>query len=194
MNIDKIKELEDLKKELSKLKELRYRNFEKAKVDFFENNIQEFKDFFIKQGFDVTESSKIDREGYNNKVIIAIYNNLKIDLAIPPIDISYINAWSIWELNIYKDNVKYYLKVNELGHKPSIRTNVTSYKNKTLTEDEKMENEIIETKEKITMVKEELELNEKINFGFTLVKKGEQGKFDDIQFKSMSNLLKNLLN
>lgn len=192
MNIDKIKELEDFKKELSKLQQQRNRNFEKAKANFFENNIQEFKDFFIKQGFDVKESSKVDRDGYNNKVIIAIYNNFKIDLAIPPIDISYMGAYSVWELNVYKDNVKYSLMINELGNKPSIRTSFTSAKNKALTEDEKMENEIIETKETITMMKKELELNEKTTFGFNLVKEEKERKFCDTQFKSMSDLLKNL--
>ncbi|HID0857598.1 hypothetical protein HYI07_02170 [Clostridium botulinum] len=194
MNIDKIKKLEDLNKELSKLQQQRNRNFEKAKVNFFENNIQEFKDFFIKQGFAVTESSKVDREGYNNKVISAIYNNFKIDVAIPPIDISYMGAYSVWELNVYKDDVKYSLMVNELGHKPSIRTSFTSSINKTLTEDEKMENEIIETKETITMLKEELESNEKTDFGFTLVKEEKERKFCDTQFKSMNDLLKTLFN
>lgn len=196
MNLVKIKELEDFKKELSGLQRQINSNFERSKAEFFKNGIEEFKDFFIKQGFDIKEDNIIDSNGHKNKVIIANYNNFKVDIAIPPIDISYMGAISTWELNVSKNKTKYLLIINDFEDKNYAKSSTIIHARE-LTEDEKIEKEIEETKERIIELKKELESDEKIILGFTLVKEenkktGKSYQEYSIKFTSMINLLNHL--
>ncbi|MBN1045462.1 hypothetical protein DVW08_08835 [Clostridium botulinum] len=182
MNLGKIKELEDAKKEAQEYGSIYNSLFKKKKHNYIVNAYNDFKVFFKEKGFTIQE---------NDYELEAIYGESKIRITIPNEEDCYIGAYSVWKLQCSIDKSKYRILLNELHHYPTIRTSIGV--SSTLSEEEKINRELNKIKEKIQETKNNIDKFDDVKFGYGLINENEQNTNSKYpQFESMKELLENI--
>lgn len=179
MNLEKIKELEDIRKESSKLGEQYSNLFKQKKNRYVINAHDDFKTFFKEKGFNIRE---------NDYEIEAMYGQAKIKMKKANLEENYIGAYSVWEIECFIDKSKYRVLLNKLNHYPTIKTSISTYKK--LTEEEKLNKEIQEAKENLENTKKRISEFDAVKFGYGVICEGDRisdNKYP--QFESMEELL-----
>lgn len=193
MNLNKVKELEDLKEELSSLYSKRNKRFEESKKSFLSQSKEEFKSFFVNKGFEIETSTKTDNDGTKNEVIKANYKGFRVEIAVPPSEVSYMGVSSVMVLNVSQGQKEYRLWVNEVGEEPGIKFTVTSSIDKReLAEGEKIDTQIKEVRNNIENVKNIIGASDpKFNIQIRI---NENQMLDHNKFESLYNLLEYMFN
>lgn len=182
MNINKIKELGVLKEELSQKGKRFGELYLEKKAKYLADAAKDFRTFFEEKEFKVTGS---------NENLIAKHGETIIELNIPKLEEDYVGAYSIFDFNVKVLNKKEHLiRLNKMGSYPRVTTSVSSVSNKPKTDEEQIDEEIKQTKERIENISTSLQEIGSQKWGFALVDK-ENRRFGENppQFESIYKML-----
>jgi len=184
MNLEKLKTLEDLKilqAQLSKdittsIRAEKSRALNKAKADF--------SSFFIPKGFQIID---------HGTGLTANYGQQNVTISIPPVETSFLGAYSVIDL-ILTGRVRknYTIVLNELGSKSGISSRVRLLPN---NEEERLDLEIEDAKEEVEDLKKRKDNISRFKLGFRVFDKDEAQRnpyvktADTKQFSDISELL-----
>lgn len=184
MNLQKIKELEELKKELQRYGSEYEGLSNKRRHDYIIAAYNDFVDFFKEQGFSISDKSEEIEASYGSTIIkIDKYNEEEW----------YIGCYAVWHMKCTANNSKYRILLNRLGKYPTLSTTYRS--SKTLSEDEKIDKEIEQIKEYIVKKQKEIEEFNTVKLGYGLINEDDKSSNDKYpQFESMKELLESIFN
>lgn len=182
MNLGKIKELEDLKKDFQKYSS-EYNNLSnKRRRNYIVAVYKDFIDFFKAQGFTISDGSK---------EIEAVYGSTKIKIDKYNEDEWYMGCYAVWHIECMTNKSKYRILLNKLGKYPTV--NVTYGSSKILSEDEKLDKEIEQIKESIAKTKKDIEEFDSVKLGYGLINEDDKSLNDKYpQFETMKELLESI--
>lgn len=182
MNLEKIKELETLKKELQKYGSQYGALSDQKRHDYIVKTEKDFIVFFKEKGFAVNETTTELQASYGGtRITIDKYNEKEW----------YAGCYAVWVMNCSFNKSKYRILLNGAGSNSGI--NVTFSSNKALTEDEKMDKDIKDTAEKIEKIKNDIENFYDFKFVYTLRNESEKSTNNKSQeFEEMKHLLESL--
>lgn len=174
MNIEKIKKLEDLRSENSKLLGEYNKLFKARKSEYLENALSEFKSYFEEKSFNLTISGRS---------IEAKYNTFIVQIIVPDEEEDYFGFISIIDLIINKK--KYKICINKKG---SENVNVTSSLVPS-DKEEKLDYEIGKLEKLIPKTKEKIEKFNETKWVYGLYEDKQQGFREAVYYDSMTELL-----
>ncbi|MED4885426.1 hypothetical protein [Bacillus smithii] len=179
MNLSKLKELEDLKAELGSLSNKRGTLIQDKVSECIANAREDFKKFFSSKGFSVYSTGEH---------LVAKYKSFTVNLDFPKPDEGFIGYYSVWDLKV--NDEKYLVVLNDLGKYP--RFKATTYPTPK-TEDEKIQVEINQIKQRIKDIEKDIEEIGQKPWGYGLRKEMIKD-FNYPQYETFASLLENLFN
>lgn len=180
MNLEKLKELEDVKQELRQIGE-EFAKIQDQRIDESLNKaVSGFKQFFSEKGFSINS--------INQNPLTASYGSIKVKLKVPKVEDAFVGVKTRLELYIESPTKRHFaILVNEKGKYPRITVKASSVHQ--LTDEEKLQKEIDKTREEIEKVKQKLEAIKNSNFVYGLVEEGVDKIDNHPQFDTMKELL-----
>lgn len=185
MNLQKLKELENLREELRKYSSEYEKLFNEKIHNYIINVYDDFISFFKEQGFKINDGSRELEAFYGNtKIKIDKYNEEGE---------GYIGYYAVWHMTCSISNSKYRIVLNKLGKYPHI--SVSYGASKELSEDEKLDKNIKDTKEAIIKKKKDIEEFDTVKLGYGLIDENNKNSNHQYpQFESMKELLESIFN
>ncbi|ACD21927.1 hypothetical protein FDE76_15330 [Clostridium botulinum] len=182
MNLQKIKELENLKEELRQYGS-KYENLSnERRHNYIVAAHNDFISFFKAKGFTINDRSK---------EIEAVYGSAKIKIDKYDEEEWYVGCYAVWNMSCKINKSKYRILLNKLGKYPTL--SATYGGSKELSEDEKLDKDIELTKESIIKKKKDIEEFDTVKLGYGLINENEQNTDSKYpQFESMKKLLENI--
>lgn len=182
MNIDKIKELGQLEKELNELNEKFKRALYKKKSEYLDKAAKDFEIYFKSKDFDVRRL----REG----TIEASYGNVKVCLNMHDVANNYIGAYLIFDFKVQVlEKREYKITLNRIGNYPRVESSVRIESSRPKTEEEKLIEKIEITKKLIDEIKNRLQNIDTEEWGYRLESKDGRNYKNSKQYKSIKELL-----
>jgi hypothetical protein len=181
MNLELIKQLEDLKRELdtksSELSSLARARKEK----FLTDAAREFTEFFTSKGFKV--------ERFRDPLrYLATYGGTSIEITIPSPDENFLMAHSRIDMRA-PGGIEHMILINPLGSYPGWRTKVRMAPK---SEEEKLRMDIEDTKELLEEVKTQIDTFETTRWGYGLTDEANKTRRDYPQFPTFTELLQHV--
>ena len=186
MNLQKIKELESLKEELKKYGSEYEKLSDERTHNYIINVYDDFISFFKEQGFKINNGAKEIEASYGNtKISIDKYNEEGE---------GYIGFYAVWHMTCSANNSKYRIVLNTLGRYPHMNISFGGISNE-LSEDEKLDKKIEDTKESIIKKKTAIEEFDTVTLGYGLIDENNNNSNNQYpQFESMKELLESIFN
>lgn len=184
MNLQKIKELENLREELRKYGSQYEKLSNERRHNYIISVYDDFVSFFKEQGFKINDGPRELEASYGStKVKIDKYNEEEW----------YMGCYAVWHMTCSTNKVKYRIVLNTLGKYSHMSM---SYSNsKKLSEDEKLDKNIEDTKEAIIKKKKAIEEFDTVKLGYGLIDENNKNSNHQYpQFESMKELLESIFN
>jgi len=179
MNLEKIKELEELTEELRKYGKQYEALSSTRRHNYIVNTEKEFIYFFKEKGFSVNESDKELKASYgSSKITMGKYNE----------DEWYAGCEAVWIMECSINKSKYRILLID----PNSQFKMTYSSNKKLTEDEKINKEIDKMKETIEKRKKDIEEFVECGLIYRLI--NESSNDEAKEFENIKELLESLFN
>lgn len=185
MNLQKIKELESLKEELKKYGSEYEKLSDVKRHNYIIKVYDDFISFFKEQGFKINDGPKELEASYGNtKIKIDKYNEEEW----------YMGCYAVWHMTCSTNKSKYRILLNTLGRYPHMSMSFGSISNE-LSEDEKLDKKIEDTKESIIKKKTDIEEFDTVKLGYGLIDENNNNSNNQYpQFESMKELLESIFN
>jgi len=164
MNLQKIKELEDLKAKIGDLAKPYMNDLTAIKIQTLKTAKSDFISYFEEQGFKLN-FEQFNQQQQEGEKCIASYGSFKIELFIPKVEIEYMGAMSSFTL---KTNMEYLILLNESGRKSGVYSTITSAPK---NEDEKLQLEIDRVNRDIENIKNDYQTLKENGLTFTFKEK-----------------------
>ncbi len=181
MNLSQMKEIEDLKAQLSASRDEYSKIYQPKKQKAYNEVVNGFKTYFKNQGFEIQETSSF---------VYAIYRDIKFSLSLPGTDTSFVGAASVFNLSEEHNKIdKHSIMIIQKGHRTGIHiTSSISPK----TEDEKYKQEVESLKNSIEDSKKNIEAmkDDVLVFGLRIDNNRSGREYE--QFNSMNDLIEHL--
>ena len=179
MNLEKMKQLEDIRTEHKKISAEHSKVFSSKKENLFKKAIDDFSDYFQTRGFTVLNQLP---------EMFASYKDLKVALKFPNATDTFVGSYSVIGLSISNPNKNYRITVNEIGVYPRSAPIENTYSSGAKDKIDETDKEINRLTNEIKSMKANAESFKKSKLGFTLLN-DDKKKAIDKQFESLKELL-----
>lgn len=185
MNLQKIKELESLKEELKKYGSEYEKLSDVKRHNYIIKVYDDFISFFKEQGFKINDGPRELEASYGStKIKIDKYNEEEW----------YMGCYAVWHMTCSTNKSKYRIVLNTLGRYPHMNISFGGISNE-LSEDEKLDKKIEDTKESIIKKKTAIEEFDTVKLGYGLIDENNNNSNNQYpQFESMKELLESIFN